>query len=188
MKKVIKLTESNLRKVIQESIKQVLKEGVDVVSKIQTLIDDANSAYMAVSKEFGDEYPLMDKKGNTYGLSGQIKLDGRGYIIIPFVDYTNGWSDHSSTEKIKVLQKQQGVVRIYNGDYFDEGWKDARKKLKRIIEDAQRYRQYTQGYNPEWDDSETPEQYKQNKENLRAFNKQIGRHAQSGVEYLEKKY
>jgi hypothetical protein len=75
----------------------------------------------------------MDKDGEVYGLSESIRLNKRGYIIIPI----NG-GHHSSygPVKIKVFTQAGGKLRILPGDYWGEGWKDARKILNNIIRDA----------------------------------------------------
>ena len=128
----------------------------------------------------------MDKKGNSYGLKGQIKLDGRGYVIIPFIDVSNGWGDYSTTEKIRVLKRVNGKVQIIKGDYFEEGWRDVQKKLKQIIRDAQIGNEYHKNYDPSWEDSDSREQFQTNRSNLKNMNKQIGRIANAGMEYLNK--
>ena len=126
----------------------------------------------------------MDKEGTPYGLTGDIKLNGRGYIIIPF----NGAYGMYTPEKIKVLTRAGGRIRIYPGDYMNNGWKDAAKMLKQIIRDAKIGNEYFVNYDPNWDYSETPEQNKEYREALRKMNKQIGRKASAGMDYLSKGY
>lgn len=151
---------------------------------IQPLIQQANESFMQ-AKEYcdNDDYPLMDKEGESYGLKGEIKLDGRGYIIFPFI---NTYGNNSNVEKIKVLQKRQGVLTLVKGDYFNEGWNDAKKMLKKIIKDAQRGIEYFKGYDSSWEYSETDDEFKTNRENLRQFNKQIGRKSNVGLDYLDR--
>jgi hypothetical protein len=185
-KRTVRLTESDLKTIITETINKVLNEGVNYSEKIQQLIDAANNAYMKAAQiQDGYDYPLMDKKGNSYGLKNEIVLDGRGYVIIPFVDCTNGWGDYSSTEKIRVLKKVNGKLQIIPGDTWDAGWRDVQKMLKRIIRDSQIGIDHFQQYDPSWEDSETQEQFNLNKSNLKNMNKKIGRIANAGMNYLK---
>lgn len=99
-----------------------IKEGVarGPMTAIMSLIDAANNAYeQAAAEQDGDTTPLQDKDGNMYGLSGKIRLDGRGYITFPFVSASK-WSDYTP-QKIKVLTRAGGKVRIFNGDYDTKG-------------------------------------------------------------------
>lgn len=185
--KQFKLTESELRQVIKESVMKIITEiKVDPVAKVQQLIQQANDAYQqAIQVQGQTEWPLMDKEGNPYGLSGNIKLDGRGYVVIPF----NGGSySPYSPEKYKVLTKAGGRVRLLPGDYMNNGWKDAAKALKQIIRDAQIGNGHFEKYDPNWESADTPEEYKANKEALRGMNKEIGRKAKAGMDYLGKAY
>ena len=159
-----------------------LNEALDPVSKIRSLIQQANDAYHNANDIQGNcEWPLMDKQGNPYGLSGDIKLDGRGYVIIPL----NGgsYSEYQPT-KIRVLRKVGGKVQIINGDYWEEGWKDAAKILKKIIKDAEIGIGYFKEYDPNWESSDSTEELKANKAALRDMNKKIGRKATTGMDYL----
>jgi len=153
-----------------------LNEAVNPLDKIQALIDQANSAYeQAIEHQGETEWPLMDKEGTIYGLSGNIRLDKRGYIIIPI----NG-SPYSSYEpvKIRVFTQRGGKIKIIPGDYWDEGWKDAKKILNNIIRDANIGNAHFSEYDPSWEDEG-------NKSALRGMNKRIGRRADAGMEYLE---
>ena len=187
MKRTIRLTESDLHNLIKESVNKVLNEArvVDYKERVMSLINAANNAYNEVA-ETGSDYPLMDKKGNSYGLKGEITLDARGYVIIPFEDGTRGWGDYSDTERIRVLRKVNGQIQIIPGDYFEEGWRDVQKKLKQIIRDAQIGKQYSQNYDPSWEDSETSEEYKMNRSNLENMNRKIGRNINAGSEYIKR--
>ena len=163
-----------------------LTEAVDPIAKIQSFIDQANSAYhQAVETQGGEECPLMDKEGTPYGLSSDIKLDGHGYVIIPF----NGgkYSSYQPT-KIRVLTKVGGKIKVIQGDYYEEGWRDVKKMLTRIVKDAQIGNGNFQNYDPNWENAETPDEYKANKEALRSMNKQIGRRANTGLDYINKGY
>ena len=187
MKKVIRLTESDLHNIVMESVKRCMNEAVNPVAKIQALIQQANEAYHNADEiQGGTEWPLMDREGMPYGLSSDIKLDGRGYVIIPF----NGtsYSEYSEPVKIRVLQKVGGKIRIIAGDTWTEGWKDVSKMLKRIIKDAHIGIGNFQEYDPNWESADTPEEYQANKAALRDFNKKIGRRASSGMDYLGKSF
>ena len=183
-KQIVRLTEGDLHRIIKESVNNILNEAKDPLMVIKPLIQQANDSVMQ-AKQYcdGDEYPLMDKEGNTYGLKGEIILDGRGYIVFPFIDV---YSNYSSVEKIKVLQKIKGIVTLIKGDYFNEGWIDAKKMLKKIINDAQRGIEYFKGYDSSWENSESNDDFRGNIENLKQFNKRIGRKSNTGLEYLNK--
>lgn len=181
-----RLIESKIRRIIRESVNSVINEAIDPVAKIQEFIQQANAAYHnALEVQGNDEWPLMDKEGTSYGLKGDVKLDGRGYIIIPF---TSGAYGGYEPVKIRVLTKAGGRIRIIQGDYMEEGWKDARKILKQIIRDSQTGNGYFQNYDPNWESADTPEEYKANKAALRNMNKQIGMKANSGLDYISKNY
>ena len=153
-----------------------LNEAVNPLDKIQALIDQANSAYAQAIEHQGEtEWPLMDKDGEVYGLRGNIRLDKRGYIIIPI----NG-SPYSSygPVKIKVFTQSGGRIRILPGDYWDEGWKDARKILNNIIRDANIGNSHFSEYDPSWESEG-------NRAALRDMNKRIGRRSNAGMDYLE---
>ena len=93
-----------------KSLKTKLNEAVDPNAKIQALIQQANEAYHnADNEQGGTEWPLMDKDGSPYGLSSDIKLDGKGYVIIPFTAWQ--YSDYSEPVKIRVLRKVGGKYR-----------------------------------------------------------------------------
>ncbi len=157
---------------------------IDPVQKIQALIDQANQAYQQTKETQGEtEWPLMDKEGETYGLKGDIILDKRGYIIIP----TDGGAyGNYAPQKIRVLTKSGGKVRVIQGDYFEEGWRDAAKILKQIIRDAEIGNGHFREFDPAWEDSQgDKEQMKANKAALRQMNKNIGRKSNAGFEYLE---
>ena len=183
--KPIQITEQQLHNMIQEAVNQLLQEAYNPMDKIQSLIDQANQAYQQASEEQGgDRWPLMDKHGAAYGLSSPVKLDGRGYVLIPF----NGpyYSDYSSPERIRVLTKQGGRLRIIQGDWMDQGWKDVAKMLKQIIKDAQIGISNFQNYDPSWETPETMDDYKASREALRQHNKKSGRLANTGMDYIEK--
>jgi len=161
--------------------KRKINEAVDPVSKIQALIQQANDAYHnADSEQGGTEYPLMDKHGDIYGLSSDIELNGRGYIIIPFT--APSYSNHSDPVKIKVLSKVGGKIKIFQGDYFEEGWKDASKLLKSIIKDSDIGIGHFKEYDPNWENSDSKEEKTNNKSLLKAMNKKIGRNVSAGMD------
>lgn len=180
-KKTIKLNEQDFQKLIKECVSNILKEG-SAQESVQSLVSQANEAYRkAYDAQGGDDTPLMDKDGNSYGLMAEIYVDGKGYIVFPFVKTAFG--EHSGVEKIKVYVKKNGKVVLFNGDYLTEGWKDARKLLKQIIRDAEIGTKNFQGYNPDWENGDTPEDKKTNRAAIRNFNKSIGRKSSVGTEY-----
>lgn len=169
------LTESRLHRVIKESVKNVLKEaslpkdqmkGQQIIDKISMLVKQANEACEANIAEWGGQDCLMDKDANYYGINGKIRLLMNGYLVIPF----NGdkyWSTYQA-EKIKVFTKSGGRYKLYH-DEWDYDWRDAKKMLIQIINDAQRFKSDMEGYNPEWEDEET-----KNPQAVHDFNKKIG--------------
>lgn len=182
-KKIIRINESQLRNIVTESVKRLINEAADPIEKINALINQANSAYKeAAEYQGGDEYPLMDKDGNSYGLTGNIRLDGRGYIIFPF----NSFFGMYEPKRIRIISKAGGKLRILQGDYYTEGWRDAAKLLKSVIKDAKRGIGYLEKYDPNWEYSETKEEYKQNMASLKNMNKSIGLKSGVGSEYISK--
>lgn len=187
MKQVVTLTESDLHRMIKESIKQYIQESINPVDKIQQLIDSANNAYAEALKiQDGNDYPLMDKRGKSYGLSGEITLNNRGYVIIPFFDGSNGWGDYDDTVKIRVLRQVDGQMRIIQGWAMEEGWRDVQKMLKQIIRDAQIGNEYFKNYDSSWENAESEEEYNSNVNSLKDMNKRIGRNNKVGMDYINK--
>lgn len=173
---------------IKESVKSILFEYKNPIDNVQLLIAAANNAYNeALTFQDGNDYPLMDKRGNTYGLNGKITLDKRGYITIPFKDGTNGFGDYSLTEKIRVLRQVNGKWQIIQGWAMEEGWRDVQKILKQIIRDAQIGNEYFKNYDASWESAESDEEYNSNINSLKDMNKRIGRNTNIGGEYLSKK-
>ena len=169
----VNINESALKSIVRN----VLEEAVDPIAKIQSEIDAANQAYhQALEHQGGGDMPLMDREGTCYGLSGDIKLDGRGYVTIP---YTDAYKSYTPV-KIRVLQRVGGKIRIIPGDYWDEGWKDVRKHLRRIVKDAEIGNGMHSEYDPAWEEGGAD-----NKAALRNLNKKIGRKADAGMEFLE---
>ena len=184
---VLEMTIGQLKDVINESVENVLQEAADPTVKIQALIDQANEAYnKAKEAQGGDENPLMDKEGTFYGLSSPIRIDGRGYIIFPYSSKCS-WSDYTP-QKIRVLTRAGGRIKVIQGDYWDEGWKDARKLLNAIIRDANTGTYHHQNYNPDWEDAETKEDFAEKKAAMRDFNKQAGLRAGTGLDTINKRY
>lgn len=186
-KSILRLTESELKGLIRESVISIVSEAINPIAKIQELIQQANAAYHNALEVQGasEKWPLMDKEGTPYGLSGDVRLDGRGYIVIPFTSWSYGGY---SPERIRVLTKAGGKIRVIQGDYMESGWKDARKMLNQIIRDAQTGNGYFQNYDPNWESTDTPEEYKANKSALKAMNKSIGMKSNVGTDYITKNY
>jgi len=182
-KKIIRLNESQLRNIVAESVKTLIREATDPLEKINMFVDQANEAYREAEEcQGGDEHPLMDADGNCYGLTGKIRIDGRGYIIFPF----NGFANMYEPQRIRIISKAGGKIRILQGDYYTEGWRDAAKLLKSVIKDAKRGIGYLEKYDPNWEYSETKEEYKQNMASLKNMNKSIGLKSGVGSEYISK--
>ena len=182
MKKTITLTENEIKNAVLSAIREmsepVSKKRMNPIEKIQAAIDKANQAYkQALEHQGGGDWPLMDRKGNSYGLKGDIRLDGKGYVIIPMDG--GQYSEYSPT-KIRVLTKAGGKIRIINGDSFEEGWRDVAKILKQIVRDAEIGNGEFTNYDPNWEEGGD-----KNKDALRDMNKKIGRNANTGMEYLE---
>lgn len=183
MKHIIRLTESQLHRLVQESINGIVSEGCnemaqvptaslkgqDTIQKMQALVDQANQAYQSLASEYG-AYSLMDREGDPYSLKGQIKLHGNGFIVFPL---------ESGTQKMKVFTKSGGRIRIFPGDWYTEGWKDAKKLLNKIIKDAEIGRRHIEIYDPSVEDDVTPENYKEKRQQQREMNKRIGIKADS---------
>ena len=165
------------------NIKTKLNEAADPVAKIQALIQQANEAYHnADNEQGGTEWPLMDKDGSPYGLSSDIKLDGKGYVIIPFTAWQ--YSDYSEPVKIRVLRTVGGKIQIIPGDWYEEGWKDVSKLLKKIIKDASIGVGHFKEYDPNLENSNSKEEQMKNRSLLKAMNKKIGRNANAGMDYI----
>ena len=181
--------ENRIHRIIKESVNNILLEASDPTAKVQALIDQANAAYQkAAQYQDGDEYPLMDRKGESYGLTGPIKLFGHGYIYIPFNAWKYSGRDYTEPIKIRILTKAGGRVRFVPGDWDTEGWKDARKMLNDIIKDAERGIGHFQNYDPNWETAENEEEYQSNVANMKAMNKQLGLRSNTGKDYIEKRF
>ena len=175
------LNENRIRVIVNETINKLLCEA-SVIDGVQSLMQQANEAYKnAYDAQGGDNMPLMDREGNSYGLSSEIYIDGRGYMVFPFTK--SAYGVHNGVERIKVFQKKGGKTTLFQGDYYDEGWKDARKLLKQIIKDAEIGLGYFKEFNPDWESSQTPEERKANMKSIRGMNKRIGRKSSTGTEY-----
>jgi hypothetical protein len=72
---------------------------------------------------------------------------------------------------------------LFQGDFYDEGWKDARKLLKQIISDAEIGAGYFKDFNPDWEMAQTSDERKANVASIRNMNKRIGRKSSTGIEY-----
>lgn len=185
-KNIIRLNESQLHSVIKEAVRQVLGEAKnDPIRMVQQIIDEANKAYREASnRQDGETYPLMNSDGESYGLSGDIRLDKRGYIVFPFV----GLTDSYKATKIRILSKSGGIIRLLRGDYYNEGWNDASSMLKSIIKDAMRGIKHFEQYDPNWESADSKEEYRQNKKNMQAMNKNIGLKSKTGTEYISRNF
>ena len=179
----IRINETRLKQIVTESVNRVLNEAVDAVERVTSLIDTANNAYEDAAEYTGDCMPLVDKDGDSYGLVQPIALK-RGHVVIR---YNDPYRKHMDMD-VRVLAKQNGKIVIVNGDFWDEGWKDVKKELNRIIKDAERGRKDFQGYDPNWETADTPEDFKANRTSMEKFNKSIGVTPKRGVELIKKNY
>lgn len=157
------------------------KSKKDALSIAQQIVDEVNKAYHEASnRQGGDSMPLMDNEGNSYGLTSDIRIDKRGYIVFPFDGFAY------KPMKIRILSKSGGTIRLLQGDYYTEGWRDASKILKSIIKDAMRGIKYFEQYDPNWETSDTEQEYKNNLSSLKNMNKSIGLKAGTGKDYISK--
>ena len=179
----IRINETRLKQIVTESVNRVLNEAVDAVERVTSLIDAANNAYEDAADYTGDSMPLVDKDGDSYGLVQPITLK-RGHVVIR---YNDPYRKHMDMD-VRVLAKQNGKTVIVNGDFWDDGWKDVKKELNRIIKDAERGRKYFQGYDPNLETADTPEDFKTNRASMEKFNKSIGVTPKRGVELIKKNY
>lgn len=144
---IVRITERDIRTIVMEGVKKVLNEISDPVSKINAAISLANEAFEEAKKYQEDDMPLKDKD-DFFGLTAPIVLDGRGYIHFPFKSAYGSYQP----ERIRVLTKAGGKVKILNGDYFEEGWNDAKKLLKKIIKCAKKGNDHFRDYDPNDED------------------------------------
>lgn len=162
------IRENRLNRIISEAVRKVINEGTSVVDKFSELVNSANEAYRRNVEEFGGEMSLMDREAECYGLSSDIRILGNGYIVFPFT----GWqySAYGKPEKIKIFTKAGGKVKLYKDElHYSYDYRDAKKLLKQVISDADRYRKDMEGYDPNWEDKEDG-----NPKAIRDFNKSIG--------------
>lgn len=154
MRRKVRLTESQLNRIVKQSVRKILKESIDPLEKIIKLIDEANDAYANAAKITEDDEPLYDKKNNLhYGLKSKITLDKRGYVTIPFQSTIGKYGGfYSSTEKIRVVGKSKGKTKILNDVITGDGWNYVKALLKQIIKDANNGIYLFQNYDPNIDD------------------------------------
>ena len=69
-KKHIRLTESDIRRIVKESVKQVLKEGVFDIQRLQAEIDNSVNGETIVKKDSTDDKVtiITDRKVDLYEL------------------------------------------------------------------------------------------------------------------------
>lgn len=162
------IRENRLNRIISEAVRKVISEGANVIDKFSELVNSANEAYRRNVEEFGEKMSLMDREAECYGLSSDIRIFGNGYIVFPFT----GWqySAYDKPEKIKVFTKSGGKPRLYKDElHYQYDYRDAKKLLKQVISDAERYRKDMEGYDPNWEDEGDG-----NPKAIRDFNKSIG--------------
>ena len=168
----IRLTESQLHKVIKESVRKIMTEmsSNNVVEKVQQMIDKFNDEYNSVVQEYGESSreSCLNKDGNWYGFSKPIYIKGNGYIVFPFMKDAYGIY---KPMQIRTFTKAGGKIRYYKDEsYYDEDYRDALKLIKTSIEDLERGKKHLEGYDPNWEDNDNPNGEK----NIKSFNKSIG--------------
>ena len=99
-KKRIRLTESDLRRIVKESVNRVLKEGID--DKLQFIVD--------IVKDLG-QVQLSNKCGKYYALVD----NGDSVVALKFV----GANGYGAVDLAKL--KPQIIDVIYNDLYEDFG-------------------------------------------------------------------
>lgn len=165
----IRISESELSDIVAESVSRVINEGTSVVDRFSELVNSANEAYRRNVEEFGDEMSLMDREAECYGLSSDIRVMGNGYILFPFKAWKYS-TYNGPTIRIRTFSKAGGKVTLYKDElHYSYDYRDAKKLLKQVISDAERYRKDMEGYDPNWEDEEEG-----NPKAIRDFNKSIG--------------
>lgn len=162
------IRENRLNRIISEAVRKVINEGTSVVDRFSELVNSANEAYRRNVEEFGEGWSLMDNEAECYGLSSDIRVLGNGYIVFPFT----GWqySPYNGPIRIRTFSKAGGKATLYKDElHYSYDYRDAKKLLKQVISDAERYRKDMEGYDPNWEDKEDG-----NPKAIRDFNKSIG--------------
>ena len=183
MNRVVNLNENMLTRIVRESVRDVLNEGVDSAGKVQALVDSANAAYKESVEACGDSMALMGRNGLSYGLMGPVVLR-RGRVVI---NYDDVYGNHMDIDA-KVLERRNGRVVLFNGDFYDEGWKDVKRHLETIINDAERQRKHDKYYDPNNEEADSPEELETKRKSMRDTNKLIGLRAGTGVSDIRKNY
>lgn len=176
-KTLIKITENDIHRMVEDAIGRYLNESINempslplsqvqdrygLFAKLQNYIAKMNEKKNAIIKDYGDSTTCLDKDGEFYALTGDIKLQNNGSVIIQ--------TEHG-LDKYRALTKAGGVWKKCAGDYYNGGFNEALQTLKRINKDLDRYIYDIQNYNSDWDDrdnmnDEAKAQYHQYKKNM----------------------
>ena len=155
MKRVIRLRESELRRIISESVRRILNEDDSdlnqyVPKKAFRTVEKVNNELRELKELTGEEYPeLLDTSSGSEIF----------FKIISDVTIENGclkWTEESNEtwKKDRISQEKWNLVRYdeEEGYWFDDyDFKDQIKYLRGGIRKAIKY---FKEYNIEWDDDE----------------------------------
>lgn len=155
MKKIIRLRESELRRMIVESVKRIINENDSdlnqyIPKKAFRTVEKINNELRELKEMTGEEYPeLLDTSSGTEIF----------FKIFSDVTIENGclkWMEESSDNwrNDGISQEKWNLVRYdeEEGYWFDEyAFKDQISYIRSGIKKAIKY---FKEYNPEWDDDE----------------------------------
>ena len=155
MKKIIKIKESELRRMISESVKRILNENdADlnqyVPKKAFRTVEKINNELRELKEMTGEEYPeLLDTSTGSETF----------FKIISDVTIENGclkWTEESTEtwKKDRISQERWNLVRYdeEEGYWFDDY--DFKDQIKYIRGGIKKAIKYFREYNIEWDDDE----------------------------------
>lgn len=156
MKKTIRLRESELRRMIVESVKRILNENDSdlnqyIPKKAFRTVEKINNELRELKKMTGEEYPeLLDTSSGSEIF----------FKIISDVTIENGclkWMEESSDtwRSNRISQEKWNLVRYdeEEGYWFDEY--DFKDQISYIRSGIKKAIKYFKEYNPEWDDDES---------------------------------
>ena len=155
MKKVIRLRESELRRMISESIRRILNEDDSdlnqyVPKKAFRTVEKVNNELRELKELTGEEYPeLLDTSSGSeifFKIISDVRIE----------DGCLKWTEESNEiwKKDRISQESWNLVRYdeEEGYWFDDyDFKDQIKYLRGGIKKAIKY---FKEYNIEWDDDE----------------------------------
>ena len=155
MKKTIRLTESELRRMIIESVKRIINENDSdlnqyIPKKAFRTVEKINNELRELKEMTGEEYPeLLDTSTGSEIF----------FKIISDVTIENGclkWMEESNEtwRSDRISQEKWNLVRYdeEEGYWFDEY--DFKDQIKYIRSGIKKAIKYFKEYNIEWDDDE----------------------------------